>query len=99
MQDIRYVIFHGPGPIWEHGKSLFEQTGVREHIEHYRKLHVEGKLALGGPFLDETSGGMMIPEANVDERELIAFAQADPAVKSGLLTVQIRPWMIGMKAL
>ena len=97
MNDIRYVILHAPGPAWVPGKSVFEQDGVREHVAHYRQLHEAGKLALGGPHLDEGGGGMMIPEAGIGEDELRAFAMADPAVKSGLLTVQIRPWMIGMK--
>lgn len=97
MKDIRFVIFHTPGPKWVAGKSLFEQEGVQAHVEHYRRLHTQGKLALGGPHLDAGGGGMMIPEAGLSEQELTEFAQADPAVQSGLLLVQVRPWLIGMK--
>lgn len=97
VKDIRHVIFHTPGPKWVPGRSLFEQDGVQAHVEHYRQLHAQGRLALGGPHLDATSGGMMIPEAGVPEAEIVAFAQADPAVRSGLLIATVRPWLIGMK--
>ena len=98
MKDIRYVVLHTPGPKWERGKSLFEQVGVKEHAEHYRKLLAEGKLSLGGPHLDERGGGMMIPTPGVSEAEIRKFAADDPAVKSGLLLVEVRPWLIGMSA-
>jgi uncharacterized protein YciI len=98
MRDIRYVVLHSPGPRWESGKNLFEQAGVKEHAEHYRKLLAEGKLSLGGPHLDERGGGMMIPTAGVSEAEIRSFAAEDPAVKSGLLLVEVRPWLIGMSA-
>jgi uncharacterized protein YciI len=97
MRDIRYVIVHLPGPNWKAGLPFFEQDGVPAHVEHYRKLLAEGKLAMGGPFLDATAGGMMIPEPNLDEAEIVAFADADPAVASGLLRAEVRQWFVGMK--
>jgi uncharacterized protein YciI len=96
MKDIRYVVIHTPGPKWTPGKTMFEQPGVREHVAHYSKLLESGKLALGGPNLDEKGGGMMIPVAGVSEDEIRKFALEDPAVKSGLLIAEIRPWLIGM---
>lgn len=96
MKDIRFVVLHSPGPTWVPGKSMFEQDGVREHVEHYRKLLAEGKLSLGGPHLDERGGGMMIPAAGMQEEEIRDFAAQDPAVKSGLLLAEVRPWLIGM---
>lgn len=98
MKDIRFVVFHKSGPKWLPGKSLFEQPGVMDHIGHYKKLLEARKLAFGGPHLDEAGGGMMIPMAGVTESEIIAFAAEDPAVKSGLLTFEVRPWLIGMSA-
>jgi uncharacterized protein YciI len=95
-RDVRYVVFHHPGPSWLPGKSMFEQAGVREHVEHYRKLLLAGKLALGGPHLDDRGGGMMITTSGVPESEVKQFAAEDPAVKSGLLTFEVRPWLVGM---
>ena len=97
QRDVRFVIIHAPGPRWDSSKSMFEQEGLSAHIAHYRKLLADGKLLLGGPFIDAKGGGMMLPEAGFSEKELTDFAMDDPAVKSGLLTVQVRPWMIGMR--
>jgi len=96
-RDIRYVVVHTPGPNWKPGVPVFEQPGLAQHVEHYRKLLAGGKLALGGPYLDPAAGGMMIPEAGVSEQEIRDFAMADPAVQSGLLKAEIRPWLAGMK--
>ncbi len=97
-RDIRYVVFHRPGPNWQPGKSMFEQAGLQSHIAHYRQWLKEDKLVLGGPHLDEQGGGMMLPRAGLSEEEVRTFALADPAVQSGLLRVEIRPWLIGMRS-
>jgi len=52
---------------------------------------------VGGPFLDPSSGGIMIAEPSVSEQELRAFAQEDPAVPSGLLAFEVRPWLAGLR--
>lgn len=93
----RPASLHRPGPSWEPGKRLFEPPGLQDHIAHCRQLLQAGKLALDGPHLVEQAGGMMIPSAGVSEDETRAVAMADPAVKSGLLRVEIRPCLIGMR--
>lgn len=97
MRDTRFVIVHAPGPKWKPGAPVFEQDGVHEHISHYRTLLAEGKLHMGGPFLDEHGGGMMIPTEGLGRAEIEAFANSDPAVASGLLQVAVREWLVGMK--
>jgi uncharacterized protein YciI len=94
--DIRAVVFHAPGPAWAKGTPFREQPGVQAHVDHYRALLANKTLALGGPFLDDT-GGMMIAASGVTVDELKAISAADPAVKSGLLTATVKPWMIAMK--
>ncbi len=96
MQDIRYVVFHRPGPHWQAGRSMFEQPGVRAHVAHYRQWLEAGLLALGGPHPDPAGGGMMVPAAGVTEDEVNRFAQDDPAVRDGTLLAEVRPWLIGM---
>jgi hypothetical protein len=39
----------------------------------------------------------MIAEPGVTREEMEAFAAADPSVKSGLLTYEVRQWLVGMK--
>lgn len=94
---IRYVVIHKPGPKWKHGIDFREQEGVVEHVQYYRKLHEQGKLELGGPFLLPDMGGMMVATKEVSQVEIEAFAAEDPAVKSGLLIYEIRPWMTAME--
>lgn len=91
-----YVVIHKPGPKWDDGVDFREQEGVRDHVAHYRDWHAEGKLSLGGPFLDNT-GGMMITVPGLELDEVAAYAAADPAVKSGLITCEVKPWMIAME--
>jgi uncharacterized protein YciI len=97
MRDIRFVVVHTPGPAWKPGLPIFEQEGLQHHVEHYGELFAEGKLAMGGPFLDAVSGGMMIPAAGIGEDEIRAFAEADPSVKAGLLKAEVRQWLVGMQ--
>ena len=51
-------------------------------------------IVMGGPFLDD-SGGMMIARSQ-SLAEAQRLADADPAVKSGLLRVEVHPWMVPM---
>lgn len=96
MKDVRFVVFHRAGPRWVAGASMFEQEGLGEHIGHYRTWLEAGRLMAGGPFLGGDPVGMMIPAPGVTEEQVRTFAAQDPAVISGLLTFELRPWMIGM---
>jgi len=96
-RPICYVVFHRPGPKWESGVDFREQDGVGQHVQHYLKFHEQGKLELGGPFLLQDAGGMMVATKDVSPEELDAFAASDPAVRSGLLVYEIRPWLTAME--
>lgn len=96
-RPVRLVVFHHPGPKWKPGIDFREQEGVAEHVQHYLNLHLQGKLELGGPFLLQDAGGMMVATKDLSREELEAFAAADPAVKSGLLVFEIRPWLTAME--
>jgi len=93
--SIYFVLFHSPGPQWVHSLSFREQPGVMEHVAYMAAFAENGTLLLGGPFLDN-SGGMMILKAETME-EAEKIANDDPTVKSGLLNVQVRQWMAAMK--
>lgn len=70
---------------------------MHDYVDYYRRLLDAGKLSLGGPFLDD-SGGMMISVPGASLEEMKNLAEADPAVKVGLLQAIVRPWLVGMKA-
>jgi uncharacterized protein YciI len=88
---------HHPGPRWRAGVAAFEQPGIEAHVDHYRKLYEQGKLQMGGPFLDARGGGMMVATEAITEADLAHFAALDPAVQDGLLTYEVRPWLLGME--
>jgi len=96
-RPVRFVIFHRPGPKWQMGVDFREQDGVSEHVQHYLNLHEQGRLELGGPFLLQDAGGMMVATKDVSQEELETFAAADPAVQTGLLIYEIRPWLTVME--
>jgi uncharacterized protein YciI len=94
--SIRYVVIHKPGSAWRNGVDFREQPGVTDHVEHYRKLHDDGILELGGPFTGADAGGMMVSVAGLSRELVESFAASDPAVRSGLLRYEIRRWYTPM---
>jgi hypothetical protein len=64
---VRQVVFHSPGPNWKPEGNFQEQSEelVMEHMNHYRIFYEQGKLALGSPYTDIDSGGMMIADESV----------------------------------
>ena len=97
MTDRCLVVIHSPGPAWEPGLPLTQQLGVTEHRAHYAKLAAQGLVRLGGPFVDGAGGGMMVFKPGMDEDTLRTHALTDPAVESGLLQFEIRPWAIALE--
>ncbi|MEP7084204.1 MAG: YciI family protein [Betaproteobacteria bacterium] len=93
----QFIVMHTPGSAWKAGVPPFEQEGLRQHVAHYAEFLKQGKLVMGGPFLDAESGGIMIAEPGISEQELQAFAASDPAVQSGLLKFRVRPWLVGLR--
>ena len=90
------VIIHKPGPMWSDPKLGFlDQQAIQAHIEHYRQLLARGQLFMGGPFLND-GGGLMILSADAGVAEVAKFAQSDPAVRSGLLHAEVHPWLAFM---
>lgn len=97
IPSIRYIVIHTPGPAWQYGVDFREQPGVEDHVAHYLQLFEGGKLELGGPFLVQDSGGMMVTIKGVTYEDIDSFAAADPAVQVGLLLYEIRPWYTAME--
>jgi uncharacterized protein YciI len=94
--NVRYVIFHRPGPAWQPGVGFQSQPGIMDHVLHYSRLRDEGKLAMGGPFLGDRAGAMMVSALGVERDELEAYAAADPAVRDGVLTYEVQAWLIAL---
>jgi len=88
------VLFHSPGPEWVDTLSFRDQPGIEKHVNYMATLLEKKKLVLGGPFLDN-SGGMVIYDGSVEEATNAAYQ--DPSVKTRLLTVVVKPWIVVME--
>ncbi len=85
-----YLILHRPGPSWKEGQS-FQSQNLREHGAYIHSLYQQGIAIEGGPFLDH-SGGMAIITAE-DTARAEAIMNQDPAVKAGVFTARLHPWL------
>jgi uncharacterized protein YciI len=86
-----FVLFHTPGPHWDEGKPFDEQPGIMDHVKYMGGFFAKGELVMGGPFLDNSGGMMVFAIATIEQAR--AIASDDPAVKAGLLTVNVKPWL------
>lgn len=93
-----FVAFQNPGPNWVKGVPYNEQVGFFDHVGYMTELHDKGLTILSGPFMNKAGGlkgvladgGMTIfKAADLDEAIRIGSTD-DPAVKLGLLSVEVR---------
>ena len=96
MTDLQ-VIAHTPGPAWLPGVAFRDQPGVANHLATMKQWLADGRLVMGGPFLDDGGGGMAVVRFD-DAAAADAAAQQDPAVRAGLLVASTRPWLAGLSA-
>ena len=71
-----------------------ERELMQAHFAYLRELLTEGKLVLAGPSLGPLFG-VVVFEAD-DEDEARRIAAADPAVNSGLQTVELSPFRLSL---
>jgi len=70
---------------------------VGEHYEYLKQLRAEGRLVLAGPSaLPGDTFGLGIFDQD-DRADVEAIVAADPAVTSGIITVEIRPYRIAVR--
>lgn len=84
----RYVVMMTHGPKWQSGS----EKQLDAHIKYWTTLSEQGKVFLGGPFADG-SGGMSVLQS-VSKEEAEKIAKEDPAVQSGLLKAEVKPWRV-----
>lgn len=62
------------------------------HLRNIMKLASEGKLIVAGPFLDDQNvrGIFIFNVESIDEAKRLT--ETDPAIKAGVLEMDLRPW-------
>jgi uncharacterized protein YciI len=74
-----------------------ESRIVGEHYEYLQRLRAEGRLVLAGPSaVPGDTFGLGIFDQN-DRTEVEAIVAADPAITSGIMTAEIRPYRIAVR--
>jgi uncharacterized protein YciI/uncharacterized damage-inducible protein DinB len=65
-----------------------------DHLWHIRRMMDKGKMVAAGPFTNngELRGIFVLNTESAEEAK--AWAEADPMVKAGWLTVEIHPWLV-----
>ncbi|HTL11618.1 MAG TPA: YciI family protein [Bdellovibrionota bacterium] len=86
----RYVILLEKVP----GRELTRAT-IDAHIAHLARLDDEKKLVLSGPFADHPSGMVVVQAESKDEA--VAIAEADPFVREGVRTYEVRTWLLACR--
>ena len=88
-----HVLFHSRGAAWQEGVASRDQLGIEHHYAFVGQLAADGLVVLAGPFLDADDGGMVLTRiATLEEAE--RRAAQDESVRSGLLSVRVRPWRV-----
>jgi uncharacterized protein YciI len=82
---------HAPGPRWDHARGFREQSRIADHVGYMKTVFDHGKGVLGGPFLDDSGGMLILDVPSLAEAQ--AIATSDPTVKAGLLSVTVKPWL------
>ena len=89
-----FAIVYSPGPAWTEGKSQHEQP-LDDHVWYLMRHYRRRVLLMGGPFLDDT-GGLVIIEAGAAE-DAERFLREDPAIARGTLRATLHPWNVAFK--
>lgn len=86
-----HVLLYRPGPAWVPGRSVFQQA-LQPHLQYMHQLVASGVIRIGGPFLDDTGGLVVVDLDTLDAAR--ACAEADPAVRDGIMQVDVHPWRV-----
>src|SRR5882757_7610994 len=80
------------GPGWTVTKTPDAERLHQAHLAHVAGLLASGKAIIAGPLTDdgEIRGVYIFRAASADEAS--AWANSDPAVKSGHLVAEMHPW-------
>lgn len=80
------------GPNWKGSDAAHTTKIHHEQKAYFEDMVKSGKAVLGGPFADEgeIKGVYVFKAKNADEAR--AWAESDPSVKAGYLTIEMHPW-------
>ena len=80
------------GPKWDTTRDEERGPILQQHLANVLSMYESGKLAIAGPFGDDTNlaGIFVVRTASADEAK--SWVNDDPAVKAGLMAPEFHPW-------
>ncbi|SEW54473.1 YCII-related domain-containing protein [Chitinophaga arvensicola] len=86
-----WMVLLKKGPVRNQDTALAAKI-QRGHMDNINRLSAAGKLVVAGPFEnDETLRGIFIMDCK-DSLEVVSLVDKDPAVVSGRLIFEVKPW-------
>lgn len=86
------LILLSPGAAWKLGAAWANQAGIDAHAAYYNQALSDGKISGFGPRADG-QGAVVSPSPSLSASEARSLAMQDPAVKNGLLKVDLIEWV------
>jgi uncharacterized protein YciI len=85
------------GRVWDQSRALGEQKLIGEHMAYVSRLMEAGEVAQAGPVIrvdhgPAEDGLLALIIYAVDVKRAQEIAAGDPAVRGGLIALDIRPW-------
>jgi uncharacterized protein YciI len=91
-----WVLFlHAPRERFTETMSDEEHRIMGAHFERLRRMHADGTTILVGPTLGPINTGIAVFEA-ADEDAAQRIVDEDPAVESGLMRGELRPFHLSL---
>jgi uncharacterized protein YciI len=91
-----WVLFlHAPRERFTETMSDEEHRIMGAHFERLRRMHADGTTILVGPTLGPINTGIAVFEAP-DEEAAQRIVDEDPAVESGLMRGELRPFHLSL---
>jgi uncharacterized protein YciI len=91
-----WILFlHAPRERFAETMSDEEERIMGAHFERLQRLYADGTMILVGPTLGQINTGIAVFEAP-DEEAAQRIVDEDPAVESGLMRAELRPYQIAL---